>query len=64
MLHQFNKEGGKVVEDCKLRVVYVFPHSGSTNGEDGIKDSSNVSSISSLYVGIVVSYVVICLEII
>ncbi|XP_063944865.1 vesicle-associated protein 2-1 [Daucus carota subsp. sativus] len=38
----FNKEGGKVVEDCKLRVVYVFPYSGSTNGEDGIKDSSNV----------------------
>ncbi|WOG85784.1 hypothetical protein DCAR_0104977 [Daucus carota subsp. sativus] len=37
----FNKEGGKVVEDCKLRVVYVFPYSGSTNGEDGIKDSSN-----------------------
>uniref|UniRef100_A0A166J9Q4 MSP domain-containing protein n=1 Tax=Daucus carota subsp. sativus TaxID=79200 RepID=A0A166J9Q4_DAUCS len=43
----FNKEGGKVVEDCKLRVVYVFPYSGSTNGEDGIKDSSNMQGSGS-----------------
>ncbi|KAK1367569.1 vesicle-associated protein 2-1 [Heracleum sosnowskyi] len=37
----FTKESGKVVEDCKLRVVYIFPQSGSTHGEDGLKQSSD-----------------------
>lgn len=49
-MHQFSKESGKVVEDCKLRVVYIFPQSGSTHGEDGLKQNSeNVSSILSIY---------------
>lgn len=47
-MHQFTKESGKVVEDCKLRVVYVFPQSGSTLGEDGLKQSSDFSNVSSI----------------
>ncbi|XP_074337062.1 vesicle-associated protein 2-1-like isoform X2 [Apium graveolens] len=41
----FSKESGKVVEDCKLRVVYVFPQPGSTHGEDGLKQSSDSSNM-------------------
>ncbi|KAG9154306.1 hypothetical protein Leryth_000763 [Lithospermum erythrorhizon] len=35
----FNKDSGKVVEECKLKVVYLHPHS-----EDGSRQSSDVTS--------------------
>ncbi|KAG0460381.1 hypothetical protein HPP92_020273 [Vanilla planifolia] len=40
----FNKDGEKVLEECKLRVVYVTPQFGaSSEGESGIFSGSSVS---------------------
>lgn len=44
---QFNKDTGKVIEECKLRVVYVNPQSGSANAEESFKQSSDTSMVSS-----------------
>lgn len=40
---QFNKDGGKTVEECKLRVVYVSPNTGQDNLEDNTLKSSRQS---------------------
>ncbi|KAK8945878.1 hypothetical protein KSP40_PGU008956 [Platanthera guangdongensis] len=42
---QFSKHGEKVIEECKLKVVYFYPQSGNTNseGESGISSTSKHS---------------------
>ncbi|KAK8944885.1 Vesicle-associated protein 2-1 [Platanthera zijinensis] len=41
----FSKHGEKVIEECKLKVVYFYPQSGNTNseGESGISSTSKHS---------------------
>ncbi|XP_073021015.1 vesicle-associated protein 2-1-like [Primulina eburnea] len=43
----FNKEGAKTLEECKLRVVYMPPHTASEKLDDGIKEtfSSNPDQV-------------------
>ncbi|XP_073131158.1 vesicle-associated protein 2-1 isoform X1 [Henckelia pumila] len=36
----FNKEGAKPLEECKLRVVYMPPHTSSDKLDDGIKQNN------------------------
>ncbi|KAJ8451064.1 hypothetical protein Cgig2_026873 [Carnegiea gigantea] len=36
----FTKESGRVIEECKLRVVYVFPNSSEGNADGDSLDSS------------------------
>nr|XP_017222086.1 PREDICTED: vesicle-associated protein 2-1-like [Daucus carota subsp. sativus] len=45
----FNKDSGRTIEDSKLRVVYIFPQSGSTNAEDGYKSSDSNMQGSANY---------------
>lgn len=40
----FNKEGGKTLEECKLKVLYISPHSASGITEEGFKQSSDANS--------------------
>lgn len=44
---QFNKDSGRNVEECKLRVVYISPHSSPGHSEDAFKQSSDGNSVSS-----------------
>lgn len=46
---QFNKDSGRTVEECKLRVVYISPHSSPGQSEDAFKQSSDVNSVSSKF---------------
>lgn len=39
----FNKDGGKTVEECKLRVLYVSPKTGQENLEENMLKSSRQS---------------------
>ncbi|XP_019156197.1 PREDICTED: vesicle-associated protein 2-1 isoform X2 [Ipomoea nil] len=42
----FNKDNGKtVVEECKLKVLYVTPNSTTGNSEDGSKQGSDANSM-------------------
>ncbi|CAN4078062.1 unnamed protein product [Withania somnifera] len=40
----FNKDSGRNVEECKLRVVYISPHSSPRHSDDAFKQSSDVNS--------------------
>ncbi|KAH0649470.1 hypothetical protein KY285_034718 [Solanum tuberosum] len=40
----FNKDNGRNVEECKLRVVYISPHSSPGHSEDAFKQSSDGNS--------------------
>ncbi|XP_031124038.1 vesicle-associated protein 2-1 isoform X1 [Ipomoea triloba] len=40
----FSKDNGRTVEECKLKVVYVTPHSTTGNSEDGSKQGSDANS--------------------
>uniref|UniRef100_A0A5B7C2G7 Putative Plant VAMP (Vesicle-associated membrane protein) family protein n=1 Tax=Davidia involucrata TaxID=16924 RepID=A0A5B7C2G7_DAVIN len=44
----FNKDSGRTIEECKLRVVYISPHAAVGNSEDeafrGLKQSFDSSS--------------------
>ncbi|TMW85553.1 hypothetical protein EJD97_022965 [Solanum chilense] len=40
----FNKDSGRNVEECKLRVVYISPHSSPGHSEDAFKQSSDGNS--------------------
>ncbi|XP_009781009.1 vesicle-associated protein 2-1 [Nicotiana tabacum] len=44
----FNKDSGRTVEECKLRVVYISPHSSPGQSEDAFKQSSDVNSSQAL----------------
>ena len=44
----FNKDSGRTVEECKLRVVYISPHSSPGHSEDAFKQSSDVNSSQAL----------------
>lgn len=45
---QFNKESGKEIEECKLKVFYMSPSSAQGNSEDeGLKSSSQQSPDSN-----------------
>ncbi|KAA8526015.1 hypothetical protein F0562_007885 [Nyssa sinensis] len=45
----FNKDSGRTIEECKLRVVYISPHAAGGNSEDeasrGLKQSFDSSSM-------------------
>lgn len=44
----FNKDSGRNVEECKLRVVYISPHSSPGHSEDAFKQSSDVNSSQAM----------------
>ncbi|CAH9096089.1 unnamed protein product [Cuscuta epithymum] len=44
----FNKDSGRIIEECKLRVVYISPHSTPGNSEDGVFKQISDTSNSSL----------------
>ena len=63
---QFNKDSGKMVEEYKLRVVYLSPQAARGNSEDealtGVKgnfDNDSVSSAIFLSLSLVVSLVLV-----
>ncbi|KAK2987653.1 hypothetical protein RJ640_012932 [Escallonia rubra] len=41
----FNKDSGKTLEECKLKVVYITPHSAPGNSEDGFKRSPDAGTM-------------------
>lgn len=43
MFHQFNKDSGKPIEECKLKVLYASPSSADGNVEDEALRSSTRS---------------------
>ncbi|KZV06584.1 vesicle-associated protein 2-1-like, partial [Dorcoceras hygrometricum] len=43
----FNKEGEKTLEECKLRVVYMPPHTSSGKLDDGIIPTFSSNPVSS-----------------
>lgn len=45
-LTQFNKDGGKVVEECKLKVVYIPSDSASADAIRNSNGSPDISSVS------------------
>ncbi|KAF6158830.1 hypothetical protein GIB67_012473 [Kingdonia uniflora] len=44
----FNKDGGKPLEECKLKVVYISPTSGQGNGNSDEEQSASRNSARSL----------------
>ncbi|XP_073032906.1 vesicle-associated protein 2-1-like [Primulina eburnea] len=44
----FNKEGEKTLEECKLRVVYMPPHTSSEKLDDGIKQTNPDQALQRL----------------
>lgn len=43
---QFNKDSGRAIEECKLKVIYMTPNSAMGNPEDE-KNSSQSSTVSA-----------------
>ncbi|CAK9173308.1 unnamed protein product [Ilex paraguariensis] len=41
----FTKDSGRVIEECKLRVVYVSPHAAPGNSVDGFQQSFDTSAM-------------------
>lgn len=44
----FNKEGGRIIEELKLRVIYILPQSGSANTEVSSKQNNDTSGVLQL----------------
>ncbi|XP_074358604.1 vesicle-associated protein 2-1-like isoform X2 [Apium graveolens] len=44
-LDTFNKESGRIIEELKLRVVYILPESGSANTEVKSKPTEDTSAV-------------------
>ncbi|CAA2974801.1 vesicle-associated protein 2-1 [Olea europaea var. sylvestris] len=44
----FSKEGERTIEECKLKVIYMFPHSASGNVQDGSEQNFDNQTLQSL----------------
>lgn len=53
---QFSKEGERTIEECKLKVIYMFPHSASGNVQDGSEQNFDVSQVNFVQIRVFIVY--------